>query len=558
MRKKIMINNYYPNELKNMRIKLNLDTSNASDLIGIPESDLINYEDNEQKIPIDIFLLGSILKIYEDKYLEDTGNKLNVSITEHLLYPHDDGIAYQEFIIAQSQYKDLPYERNANGNISWLATITSKQGKKRVDFWEKKRIEHNIKATSVLDSGIRQKVAVAVHPTKFHTCLYSGDVTSIEYRYLAPAKITLLNTKYDQEFYFYDLDICEIADILFIDDKCKKLLEVLNVENEKILILDSIEKIKEFLEEEYIKKEKKPYVSPGVMSNSPDRLDGFHSYNSIIRDVIDTGRRTSNLKRYTQDRRAYENWADGNWNKANRLMGEYNKCEEKFNCPKCNQVRKMSPDHIGPISLGFAHRTKFQPLCSKCNSSKNNKMNLEDVLTLIQDEKKENIVSWHSQYIWDKLKNKISTDNDAYELSVLMRNNLHNVLELLSIINKAGFSSFLEGYLNPDYAYNNYTFENFNPLKLDDVIFKEERSCSENDKKKAYRYLRVSFESLELYSDVSNRKITSIIDSDIIEKKISDIIELIDNDDLENAKTTLISAIEIIGNILIKKSKFNT
>ena len=548
MRKKIMINNYYPDEVKKMRMKLNLDTSDASDLIGIPESDLINYENKEQKIPIDIFLLGNILNIYEDKYLEDTGKKLNVSITEHLLYPHEDGIAYQEFIVTQPQYKGLHYERNTNSRISWLTTIDTEQGKKRITFWEKKRIEYEIEATSILVSGIRQKVAVAVHPTKFHTCLYSGDITSIEYRYLAPAKITILNTKYDQDFYFYDLDICEIADILFLDDRCVKLLEVLNVVNEKTLEFDSIEKIKTFLEEEYIKKEKKPFVSPGVMSNSPDRLDGFHSYNSIIRDVVDTGRRKSNLKRYTQDRRAYENWADGNWNE----------CEEKFNCPKCKEIRKMSPDHIGPISLGFAHRAKFQPLCSKCNSSKNNKMNYEDVQTLMHDEEKEKVISWHSQYIWDKLKNKIFTDDDAYKLSVLMRNNLHNVLELLSIINKAGYSSFLESYLNPNYAYNNYTFENFNPLKLDDVIFKETKSYSENDKKKAYRYLRVSFESLELYSDVSNRKITSIIDSNIIEKKISDIIELIDKDELENAKTILISAIKIIGNALIKDSKFNT
>src|SRR5439155_1114271 len=125
----------------------------------------------------------------------------------------------------------------------------------------------------------------------------------------------------------------------------------------------------------------------GVMSNSPDRLDGFHSYNSDVRDVCDTGRRKENLKRYVQDRRVYEKWSDGDWKMADRLYAEFVK-------------HGISPDHIGPMSLGFAHRPKFHPMTSSQNSSKGNRMTLNDVKVLISDEEKgETVVSWHSKFI---------------------------------------------------------------------------------------------------------------------------------------------------------------
>ena len=47
------------------------------------------------------------------------------------------------------------------------------------------------------------------------------------------------------------------------------------------------------------------------MGNPPDRLDGFHSYNRCCRGTSDKGRFKENLKRYGDDRRAYENWSDG-------------------------------------------------------------------------------------------------------------------------------------------------------------------------------------------------------------------------------------------------------
>jgi 5-methylcytosine-specific restriction endonuclease McrA len=41
-----------------------------------------------------------------------------------------------------------------------------------------------------------------------------------------------------------------------------------------------------------------------------------------------------------------------------------------------------SADHIGPLSLGFTHRPEFQLLCKPCNSAKNNRMSLREVVHL--------------------------------------------------------------------------------------------------------------------------------------------------------------------------------
>ena len=48
------------------------------------------------------------------------------------------------------------------------------------------------------------------------------------------------------------------------------------------------------------------------------------------------------------------------------------------------------------------------------------------------EEKSEQVVSWHSKYIWDSLKNKITNDDDAIKLSRLMVTNLQNVLQIFS------------------------------------------------------------------------------------------------------------------------------
>ena len=122
------------------------------------------------------------------------------------------------------------------------------------------------------------------------------------------------------------------------------------------------------------------------MSNAPDRLDGFHTYNSCCRAVKDKGRHKSNMSSYSRDRRAYEFWSDGDFVLANNMMGQFHSYKKDFKCPepKCKNIGKPSPDHVGPISLGFIHRPHFRPMCSACNSKKNNRMTLSDIKSLFK------------------------------------------------------------------------------------------------------------------------------------------------------------------------------
>jgi Alw26I/Eco31I/Esp3I family type II restriction endonuclease len=331
----------------------------------------------------------------------------------------------------------------------------------------------------------------------------------------------------------YEEDIHDIVNTLVInlgDDSFKLLAKIFhiprNIRNNKESYIS------------YIKSNCIGQLSPGVMSNPPDRLDGFHTYNACHRNVEDTGRHSSNLARYTQDRRAYENWADGDWNYTNRLMGEYHKCNEKVKCPNCGNVRRMTPDHIGPISLGFTHRPMFNPLCNECNSGKNNRMTLQDVKTLIKHEEKgEQVVSWHSKFIWDLLKNKITTQKDAWKLSKIMRVNLHNILILLSKISVNGHNSFLLKYLHPEFSFFDYRFVKFDPKSGPKEVLKKPL-ISKNKKKNAERYIRISFESLKNYINKENRN-SKILSSPLIDKMVIELLITLKKEEYRKADTEL-------------------
>jgi hypothetical protein len=186
-------------------------------------------------------------------------------------------------------------------------------------------------------------------------------------------------------------------------------------------------------------------------------------------------------------------------------MGEFQRYAPLMRCPSCGKLRKMTPDHIGPISLGFTHRPKFNPLCDSCNSRKNNRITLADVQQLIREEKKgEKVISWHSKYIWDLLENDVLSDGDALLLSKLMRSNLHYVLTILSAISEAGFNDFLKSFLHPEYSFYDYKFVNFNPTTGPEKTLIKKLS-SANKKKNAERYIRISFESLDEYKKKDNR-----------------------------------------------------
>ncbi len=456
---------------------------------------------------------------------------------------HPDFRKYMKFIVEHPNYKDMPEPYKDDGTIKWVVSGNSELGVRRAKWWDKKVME--------LKLVNRAEVARSIHPKELNglkPCQICGRKLIIFYIY--PNKNTLRRIEKNAKLKFnpYDKNIIEIFNLS--DDKYKE--KVFGIFRQVFKIPVEIANIKkDFLN--YILDNCRTKLSPGAMGDAPDRFDGFHTYNACCRSKEDTGRHTSNLARYSQDRRAYENWAEGNWNLSNRLMGEFNRFEEKVICPGCGKKRKMSADHIGPISLGFTHRPKFNPLCISCNSGKNNRMTLKDVKTLLHDEEQgKKVISWHSRFIWNKLKNKIKSEDDALKLSKAMRLNLHNVLSLLSIIKDEGHIKYLLKFLHPEYSFFDYRFKNFHPLKLNEIKIIKTPLDSKNRKKNAGRYVRISFESLDDYKQKINRRVKDY-NKDEIKKEITSLLALLNNNEPDEAYKKLDKVIELLSDEAITK-----
>lgn len=396
---------------------------------------------------------------------------------------HDNFVEYTEMIVAHPNYNGLFFERKANDNrVKWVVAGQSANGKLRRQWWDNQCNKLGIP----IEAGCYAKIAVALHPTKKHTCQICGKALSVKYVYPNKNTLKALNAKLNADIKPYSLDIYEIVKKYgttpIAVEKIKSAFKIENCTATKADLGD------------YIFKNCQTRLSPGVMSNSPDRFDGFHSDGNCCRGTSDKGRHKSNLQRYSQDRRVYENWADGNWKMADRLMAEFAK-------------HGLSADHIGPISLGFCHRPKFQPMSKNENSAKNNRMSLSDIQILLADEANgEQVISWHSKYLWDKLKNVVSNDTEAVKLSSLMRNNLHQILLVFSIINENGYNDFLTELLNPQYSFYDYKFKGFNAETGEYKEVASKELTGKNQQNNVDRYVRIAFESLENYRDKDNRK----------------------------------------------------
>lgn len=442
---------------------------------------------------------------------------------------HKNFIDYQYFIANHSNYLSLPNKFNKSGEITWVRV----KDKSRTEWWDNLKVQ--------LKLPDRASVARAIHPKELKgmkPCQVCGKMLSINYRYLNESSFKylrqLIPSLEDNRLKYTIEDIAHIISNFEVTDFSRLLVTATNEsQGFNKVTLNNID----FIFNSNL-------LSPGVMSNAPDRLDGFHTYNACCRTVQDTGRNKSNLARYSQDRRAYENWAEGNWRAANRLMGKYASYQKQINCPGCGKVSKMTADHIGPISLGFTHRMKFKPLCINCNSSKNNRLTLDDVKILIEDENHgELVVSWHSQYLWNELKNRIETDEDALKLSVLMRRNLHSVLTILAIILENNGQDFLRDFLHPEYAFLEYDFSSFDPAT---GIFevKEYRVESKNSVKNAERYIRISMDSLGEYSNKKNRRILEVENKNL-STHLNALTNHIKNEDFKNARNVLMNTLKV-------------
>lgn len=445
---------------------------------------------------------------------------------------HPNFLKYTEFIATHPNYKGLFYERGEDKKVKWVVAGKSEKGQKRRKWWDIQCKKHGIK----IEAGAYAKIALKIHPTKKHTCQICGKELSVEYVYPNSRTLIAINKYFDVSFEPFTLDIFEIIDELGIDvDAIEKFRKIFKIANEQKLNKSTLKK---YIKEHFVNTSAKGLLSPGAMSNSPDRFDGFHSDGACCRHESDKGRHKSNLQRYGQDRRVYENWADGDWKMADRLMSEFRK-------------NGVSADHIGPISLGFCHRPKFHPLTKAANSAKNNRMSFSDVKVLIEDEKKEQVVSWHSKFIWDKLKSKVQSDKDAIKLSDLMRKNLHYVLTLFSMIDEAGYGLFLETFLNPQYSFFDYSFEEFNPKTgtYKKVIAKS--LTGKNQQNNIDRYKRVAFEKLQEYKKVENRKVNIWKNKDV-DLLVTKVFAQLKKGDFKKAKLELDNTLLLLAEIADK------
>jgi hypothetical protein len=176
----------------------------------------------------------------------------------------------------------------------------------------------------------------------------------------------------------------------------------------------------------------------------------------------------------------------------------------------------VSADHIGPISLGFCHTPFFTPMSKQENSAKNNRIRFTDVKKLIDLESCGNqIISWHTKPVWDRLKNSINNDEDALKLSKILRKHLHRVLLVLNELKERGNESFLKFLLNPEYAFYSIKIIGFNPLNGEYAKIEKTRGAITQYSRNAERYIRIAFQSLEQYKIKDNRKLADISEVDL-------------------------------------------
>lgn len=421
-------------------------------------------------------------------------------------------VGYMEKIVHHKNYGGLPDAIDDQGQIRWNAPSNRPPGRwqdlrdRRLEWWKTKAEERNIKVEGKWIS----QVAKAIHPFREKPCQTCGRVMSLDYVYPTKNTFQKINRRLsekDQLKYEDFLTIYEIVPYLSnkLGDGAYDVL--INIFPELSNATRTDKGFIEFLSNEIVPLSPRGKLSPGAMSNAPDRLDGFHTYNLCCRNKQDTGRSSENLKTYTDDRRAFEFWCEGDWAAANLLM----KSGTIGICSSCGKTALMTADHVGPISLGFAHSPWFKPLCSSCNSSKGNRLSLDDVKTLIKEEKAgASVASFQIKALWDKCKNKVTSDEDAGRLSKLLRINQHYYLLLLKEIYDLGHPELLLAFLHPELAEEKIEFVGLNGSNFSfEKIIRTHRADTYS-KSKAARMIRIAYDALDDYASKEKRNIHDV------------------------------------------------
>lgn len=459
------MNSSTKNEMKQRQMTL-WETTDSATTAGISEATAAAKEASTKASKAEANVAEAVTKATEAINAEATAAAA-VRVRRSGVNYHPAFYEYVEAMVAHPNYEGLPFDRTKDGRVRWVVLKNSPQGQRRLAWWDAKCAELGVAGMK----GCYAMAARKLHPTGWHVCQCCGKRRSIFFEYPSRRAVPLINRALgirinkDSDSERVELTMREIID-LYCDseEKMHLLARAFDLPQPR-----DRQELTELLYEHHVRPMSR-MVSPGVMCNPPDRFNGYHSYALCCRTRFDRGRSVDNMKTYTQDRRAYEQWADGDFSLANRLMGEFRK-QPPMVCPVCGEVHKMTADHIGPISLGFCHSRNFAPMCSKCNTAKNNRLSKADVDRLLAIEAEgTQVISWHSQHIWDALKHTVTDNAEALFVSSVMAKCHQNVLNILALINRKGGSEFLMRYLHPEYALWDYRFENVDLTHLENLL----------------------------------------------------------------------------------------
>lgn len=450
-------------------------------------------------------------------------------------------VEYMKSIVLHPNYAGMPDAVKDDGRIQWEAPSNRGSGQykdthhRRRDWWRAKANEIGI---DVREDKWISRTAKTIHPTGEKPCKRCGSVLRIAYVYPCATLVKRCAKELGESLAPEPLE--SIGDYVqrLVDSRgtaaLRKLPKLLKTKTSTPPNLgEDLARWLEWIEEIYVPSEP-ALLSPGAMSNAPDRFDGFHSFNRCCRGEADTGRHTQNMKSYSTDRRVFEYWSEGNWIAADRMMGIV---RARFHdWPSADGGDgPPSADHIGPLSLGFTHRPEFRLLSKSANSAKNNRMSLWDVEYLRRREDGGvPVASWYAKPIWQALRNLVVDEETALRLSKVMRDNQRQAISFLAEVRKLGHATFLASLLELEYAEFDVDFED---LVIEDFVTKygalicRDRTTKYATEQKARR-LRIGFEALRSYAAKSNRHFIAVRTA-AIERALrlaSEALDLVDGD----------------------------
>jgi len=429
---------------------------------------------------------------------------------------HDNYIDYQTMIANHPNYSKMPGAFTADGKPFWQ--VSSGKTTSFYHFYEARRDWWTAKADELGLPGVGQEndrwtiAARKIHPEGYRDCLICGEKKNVGYFYLNAPVANRLNKNFKKLIVQPLQPIGNVLAILATELKppqLKKLLSSMFPERQNYFLKFRYT-VTAFEKSNYLRTH---WLSPGFMGNPPYRFDGLHDYCTACRKSNDPGRSDENMQSYNHDRRAFEWWAEGNWALADAL---YNSAGPGF-CNLCSPpkpLKKVSPDHIGPLACGFKHHPYFRPTCTFHNSSKQARMRVQDVKDLITYELStgESPASWHVRPLWDHLKGSVYTSKQAVELSAIMRAMQDLYLRCLFGLFESGHVRFLRTLLHPEYALWTYTFTDLNTSELTFTGVRESGTDNKSRRSLRARTVRIAFAELVNYvkKEVPERRIRQI------------------------------------------------